>query len=285
MQHRALPTGRPNPIRARTAGPVRIKGAYPPPPTPCRTGRLSSDASDWHITRYDRGRRGSSAVSRPWAGVSVLLAAAGVVAVTVLPQQGDRPARLDTPVAVVGASGPTAQPSSQLTLDLELGVPPSDDPPAPVGALPTAGPTKVQIPVLGVTSPIMELDLKSDGAMEVPPGAYPVGWFTGGSRPGDLGPAIFAGHVDWAGERGAFYGLHELRAGDEVVVDRADGTQAVFVVRRVERYAKDDFPTDEVYGDLDHPGLRLITCGGVYNPSTGDYADNVVVFGDLASIR
>ena len=135
----------------------------------------------------------------------------------------------------------------------------------------------------GVASRIMELGLQRDGAMEVPPGAYPVGWYDASPTPGQLGPAVLAGHVDWEGEPGAFYGLRELRAGDTVVVDRADGTVATFRVDRVERHAKDDFPTEEVYGDIDHAGLRLITCGGAFDEDAGDYQDNIIVFASFAA--
>ena len=126
-------------------------------------------------------------------------------------------------------------------------------------------PVRMQIPALGVTSTIIELGLERDGSMEVPPGAYPVGWYDRGSTPGQLGPAVLAGHVDWDGERGAFYGLRELRPGDEVVVDRADGTAATFIVDRVERHAKDDFPTEQVYGEIDHAGCGSSRAAG---PST-----------------
>ncbi len=55
----------------------------------------------------------------------------------------------------------------------------------------------------------------------------------------------------------------------------------LFEVLRVEQYAKDRFPTDEVYGDIQAAGLRLITCGGDADPETGDYPDNVVVYAGL----
>jgi len=87
--------------------------------------------------------------------------------------------------------------------------------------------------------------------------------------------------VDWAGEPGVFADLAQLVAGDEVVVDRADGSTARFVVVEVDQMAKEDFPTAEVYGDLDHAGLRLITCGGDFDAATGDYLDDVVVYADL----
>jgi hypothetical protein len=76
-------------------------------------------------------------------------------------------------------------------------------------------------------------------------------------------------------------GVSALLPGDTVEVDRADGSTAVFLVDRVEEHDKDAFPSDAVYGDLDHAGLRLITCGGAFDRETGDYVDNVIVFAHL----
>ncbi|MGY1712599.1 class F sortase [Geodermatophilus sp. SYSU D00758] len=151
--------------------------------------------------------------------------------------------------------------------------------------MPASAPVRIQIPALGVTSDVMELGLERDGSLEVPPGAYPVGWYQGSPTPGQLGPSVLAGHVDWEGGPGAFYGLRELLPGDTVVIDRADGSVATFRVDRVEEHPKDDFPTEEVYGDIDHAGLRLITCGGAFDEDTGDYLGNVIVFASLTMNR
>jgi len=269
VRHRAPASDRPDPIEVRPVSPVRIVGLYPPPLIPV-------EVEAPHVTRY--GRRRSSS-SRAWAGASALLAAAGVAAVVVLPSSGDpAPARLDQPVAVVAAPAPVAQAPAPV-------VPaPVVETAAPIALqLTPSTPTRVQIPALGVTSSVIDLGLERDGSMEVPGGAYPVGWFDGSPTPGELGPSVLAGHVDWSGEPGAFYGLRELLPGDEVVVDRADGTRAVFVVDAVEEHPKDEFPSDAVYGDIDHAGLRLITCGGSFDEDTGDYLDNVVVFASLVS--
>ena len=55
------------------------------------------------------------------------------------------------------------------------------------------------------------------------------------------------------------------------------------VVTAVEQYPKDAFPTEEVYGPTPTPELRLITCGGAFDRSTGHYVDNIVAFGHLTS--
>jgi hypothetical protein len=142
----------------------------------------------------------------------------------------------------------------------------------------------VLIPAIGVDSGLMDLGLQDDGALEVPPDGFPAGWFTGAPTPGELGPAVLAGHVDWGGSPGVFHRLRDLVPDDEIAVTRADGTTAVFQVQRVERFAKDSFPTDAVYGDLDHAGLRVITCGGTFDQRARSYADNVIVFAALISV-
>lgn len=130
----------------------------------------------------------------------------------------------------------------------------------------------------------MELGLTPQGELEVPPGAYPAGWFTGAPTPGELGPAIIAGHVDLSGEVGVFHDLHRLTPGDEVFVERADGATVVYVVTSVEQYAKNAFPTATVYGDIDHAGLRLITCGGEFDQSAASHRDNIVVFAEATRV-
>ena len=142
-------------------------------------------------------------------------------------------------------------------------------------------PVRVQVPAIDVDSELMDLGLRDDGTLEVPPEGFPAGWFTGAPTPGELGPAIIAGHVDWGGEPGVFYDLRELLPGDEITVTREDVSVAVFRVTSVEQFPKDQFPTDLVYGDIDHAGLRLITCGGSFDPQARSYVDNLVAFAEL----
>jgi hypothetical protein len=143
-------------------------------------------------------------------------------------------------------------------------------------------PVRLQIPAIGVDSRLMDLGLKADGTMEVPPSGFPAGWYTGAPTPGELGPAIIAGHVDWKGP-GVFYHLRNLKPGDKVSVTREDGSIAVFRVTGVKQFPKDTFPTDLVYGNIDVAGLRLITCGGSWNAQTHHYEDNIVAFADFVA--
>jgi len=160
--------------------------------------------------------------------------------------------------------------------------PPPSAPSIPVrpAHLSESTPIRLEIPSIGVDSSLIPLGLNADGTMEVPPDGFPAGWYTGAPTPGELGPAIIAGHVDWNGP-GVFYELRRVVPGDTVSVTRADGGVAVFRVTRIAQYAKDAFPTALVYGNIDYAGLRLITCGGTWNAQTHHYEDNTVVFAEL----
>ena len=144
-----------------------------------------------------------------------------------------------------------------------------------------APPARLRIPALRVDSPLDVLDRRVDGTVAVPGRAGVAGWFRGGPRPGQPGPAVILGHVDSRTGPGVFVRLGTLRRGALVHVDRADGSTATFRVHTVTRVPKDRFPTDLVYAPTLDPALRLVTCGGSFDRSRGSYRDNVIAFADL----
>jgi hypothetical protein len=77
--------------------------------------------------------------------------------------------------------------------------------------------------------------------------------------------------------------LHELQQGDTFEVQRVDGSEMKFKVDAVKQFSQNNFPTNEVYGDINYAGIRLITCGGTFNNQTHHYSDNTVVFGSLVN--
>jgi sortase (surface protein transpeptidase) len=157
-------------------------------------------------------------------------------------------------------------------------------PPAPeTSTLPASKPVSLEVPSIGVrTGKLMDLGLNPDDSLEVPPDAVTAGWFTQAPTPGEAGPSVIAGHVDYHRVPGVFVRLRELKAGAEAIVHRTDGTTAVFTIYRVDHYPKSSFPTDKVYGDTAEPELRLITCGGEFDQAARQYTDNVVAYGKLA---
>jgi hypothetical protein len=153
--------------------------------------------------------------------------------------------------------------------------------PAPAVTLGRSVPVRLDIPAIGVHTGLMRLALRPDGTVAIPPldRDAPAGWYEDSVTPGEAGAAVILGHVDSARSGPAvFYRLGSLRPSDRITVRRADGSTAAFTVTAATRYAKNRFPTADVYGRLSYPGLRLITCGGAFDRSRGSYRDNVIVF-------
>jgi hypothetical protein len=141
-----------------------------------------------------------------------------------------------------------------------------------------APPVRIRVDSIGVDARVVGVGLDRAGALEVPSSWVEAGWYTRAPRPGEPGPAVIVGHVDSTSGPAVFYRLGALHRGAGVRISRRDGSVVRFRVQRVERWAKADFPTLRVYGATRRPALRLITCGGAFDSSTGHYVDNTIVF-------
>jgi len=141
-----------------------------------------------------------------------------------------------------------------------------------------APPVVLTIPAIGVQTRLIRLGVTAAGTLQVPASTAVAGWYTGGPRPGAIGPAVIAGHIDSHVGPGIFFRLSQLRPGDRVYVRRADGSLALFRITAVRSYAKDHFPTLAVYGPTPDAELRLITCGGAFDPKLGSYLSNTVAY-------
>jgi LPXTG-site transpeptidase (sortase) family protein len=158
-------------------------------------------------------------------------------------------------------------------------------PAAAEGARPLARsvPVRLLVPAIGVDTPVIRLGLAPDGTVGVPPVTADdrAGWYRHSPTPGQTGPSVILGHVSVGryGD-GVFRHLVRLRRGDRIVARLENGTAAEFAVTTIRTVPRTRFPVDDVYGNVDRPELRLITCGGA---RTGDgYTDNVIVFAALS---
>ncbi|MEU8974021.1 class F sortase [Streptomyces monashensis] len=150
-------------------------------------------------------------------------------------------------------------------------------------SLPRSAPARLIIPKIDVDAPFTTLSLGADGKLQPPPAddTNLVGWYSKGVAPGERGAAIIAGHLDTTTSPAVFANLDDLGPGDEFTVERADGQDADFVVDDAKTFAKDEFPSKRVYGDVPRAEVRLITCTGPYDHAAKDYTDNLVVFAHL----
>ena len=196
-----------------------------------------------------------------FAGISLIVGGAVAIIVAVLAQQ-------HAPAPAASAAGKVG--------------------PADVSgpALRQSPPVSVAIPAIGVQSTLLPLGRNADGTMQVPnlnTQANEAAWYRYSATPGKIGTAVIEGHVDSYRGPAVFFRLGALRPGDHIDVTLADGITAIFRVTGVREYAKDEYPANIIYGPSDYAALRVITCGGTFDPATGHYLSSVVVFASLVS--
>jgi LPXTG-site transpeptidase (sortase) family protein len=141
----------------------------------------------------------------------------------------------------------------------------------------TGPPTRLRIPAIDLDAPLGPLHMDKTRQLEAPADFQKPGWYAEGTPPGDVGPAVIAGHLDSLHGKAIFYRLPELKTSDVILVQR-DGKWLTFQVVSTTKFAKSRFPTAEVYGPTPDAQLRLITCGGSFDAERKSYRDNVVVF-------
>ena len=150
--------------------------------------------------------------------------------------------------------------------------------------LQTVAPARILVPSIDVDAPIIELGLKPNGEMDAPEGPSPVGWYNFSPTPGNPGNTVMSGHRDWrTGVTGVFWRLNEIRPGDRIAVQLADGNQVEYIAAVSALIGEDEMPISEVVGHTDVETITLISCEGVFNPATHGYDKRRVVWASRAT--
>lgn len=166
------------------------------------------------------------------------------------------------PISIQAVPAPTVQlPNSQ----------------EPTGMTPSE-PTELEIPDVGIRTSLTTVGRNADNTIQVPDSYETAGWYRYSPTPGEIGPTIIVGHVDSYRGPAVFWRLSQLQPTQLVKIKRADGQTITYQVTDVKQFDQNNFPTNEVYGNISYAGLRLITCGGVYNRATNHYSHNTVVY-------
>ncbi|MCE5254298.1 MAG: class F sortase [Actinomycetia bacterium] len=170
-----------------------------------------------------------------------------------------------TPTAVPSTTSPTtAGSSTTMTIYIH----------------PIAEPARIVIPSIEVDAKLIPVGLLDNGDMEVPPFGL-AGWYEPGPLPGDHGPTVVVAHVDTKKGPDVFYRLKDLEPGDEILVYGPDGDVATFGVDSKEQRLKTELPVERIWNDTWEPVIRLITCTGEFDRSSGHYLSNMIVYGHL----
>lgn len=144
-------------------------------------------------------------------------------------------------------------------------------------------PVRLRIPTMNVDASIESLGLASDGTMAVPKGPDNVAWYSLGTRPGNVGSAVIAGHSGWKDDIPAvFDNLNQLKKGDKIYVTDEHGTITNFVVSGTKTYDP-NADASLVFNSSDGKShLNLITCSGAWDSFSQSSSKRLVIFADKA---
>jgi len=259
-------------------------------------GRRRSSAVGSH-SPYAQSGMGSGGAVAGWEAVSegrsrsfwILVGLAGVILVMIVAVivlvVGEATPAVSSPstVGTAGVQGTTTTTTAEGNVVI---IPPTTDATVPGNTGPTvyshplSNPVRIVIPAISTAANIIPVGVEREGVMQTPP-ARTAGWYKLGPVPGAPGPAVIVAHSYFNHERDVFYNLKRLQPGDEIQVYDGSGDVAVFVVDSKEEILKTELPTERIWNNTSEPVIRLVTCGGTFDPETRHFLSNVVVYGHL----
>ena len=194
----------------------------------------------------------------------------------------------NTVIASGSANGLTVRDIAIATVVVAAPVPVVPKPVAPVviPKLPKTGvdisdPTRIKIPTLNINTGIEKVGLSTDGSMAIPLHPMDTAWYQFGTRPGEVGNAVIAGHLNWYyGANGIFLNLNKLKAGDKITVSDQNGNDVSFIVRETKIFDAAADATSVFTSNDGKAHLNLVTCDGSWSKLAKQYTKRLVVFSD-----
>ena len=219
-------------------------------------------------------------------GIAIILITAtnGAVRVEAMPSEV-LPIGTKVPPTVTPTPEPTATPEPTLAPTVmpsptEIPTPTELPSPTPVPDLGIT-PERLRIPAIGVDAHVEHVGKTADGAMDVPKDVWNVAWYEPGTKPGNPGSAVIAGHLDGYNLPAAvFFNLRKLQPGNKIYISDSAGKELVYEVFQSQVFSNN--PTtdqlNQIFGFASESHLNLITCNGTWDANKQNYSERLVVF-------
>ena len=184
-------------------------------------------------------------------------------------------------VSTVQKSAPAVEVSPTRVVSPTAGAAPTDTSIKPSPTPNVGTPTRLIVPNIGVNASIENIGILPNGDLATPTKSpwENVGWYYQGTRPGEMGSAVIAGHLDRPGGAPAvFWSLRNLQPGNMVMVVNTTGATLRFKVTRVTSYPPNQAPLQDIFANNGGKYLNLITCAGDWIPSEHQTTLRLVVY-------
>ena len=189
-------------------------------------------------------------------------------------------ARRPGPVILSDSSARVATPESEPA--------PAPEEPQEEPQLEGFAPIEMEVDSIGLNAPI-EIGTIVDGAMQNPTGPWVVAWYDQLGKVGEGNNVVMAGHVDYwntgpneSAGPAVFWDVPNLAPGDVIRITGENGENYEYAVEWSELYnvATELTPEviqNEIVANTGQESLTLITCGGPFDPVTGEYLERWVL--------
>ncbi len=150
---------------------------------------------------------------------------------------------------------------------------------APEETVSSGLPVRLKIPKINVDAAVQYVGVDASGTMIAPSGLKDVAWLKTGTKPGNIGSAVIAGH--YGTKSGiVFNDLYKLKKGDDVYVEDDKGEKLHFVVRESRTYDPKADASDVFNSSDGKAHLNLVTCEGTWDSVRKTYSNRLIVFAD-----
>lgn len=194
-------------------------------------------------------------------------------------------------VIVVGAGGgwywqhhkkTTTQTPTQVTMSSQT----PDEQPVSAGhypGLPKSNESEhLTIPSISLDALVQRVGTDQYLQIAVPTNVMLAGWYTQSAIPGEKGLSIIDGHVNGKTRAGVFAKLAQVKVGDKIGIQLANGSKRSFTVMQVLTVPTKD-ATNQLFSQDPKvvSQLNLVTCNGVYDPAANDFTERTIVTASL----
>ncbi len=141
-------------------------------------------------------------------------------------------------------------------------------------------PRYLSIDKLGINARVLPMSVTNSGAIQAPRNIFDAGWYSGSVKPGEIGAMFIDGHASGPTHEGLFAYLDTLAQGDQLQIEKGDGTQLIYQVVHIETVPLAELDMKKAllpYGNTLR-GLNLMTCTGKWLADQQTFDHRVLVY-------
>ena len=145
-------------------------------------------------------------------------------------------------------------------------------------------PRAIYINKINVSGKILPMGVNTDNSLQAPTNINDAGWYASSAKPGQDGAMLIDGH---ASETGTHYGLFgylvDIKAGDQIVIERGDGVRFSYNVVHTEIKPLEGLDMSKLLVPYDNAkqGVNLIACAGNWTSNKSTLDHRLIVFAIL----